>query len=122
MKFNHGVAVTTGVVLTATALIWAPLAAASPQSDFLDELNAVNATLPGKTARRHGRGGVAVGYATCAHLRSGVSVLDEMSAVEQAYPVQPGHALRQRGDDESMSGLRTLARPQLPTTMQSRTP
>jgi len=86
MKLNHVVAMPTGAVLTTTALIWAPLATASPQSNFLDELNTVNATLPDKTPADT----VAAGYATCAHLRSGVSVLDEMSAVEQTYQFSQG--------------------------------
>lgn len=33
---------------------------------------------------------VAAGYATCDHLRSGTSVLDEMSAVEQTYHFDQG--------------------------------
>jgi hypothetical protein len=86
MTLNHGVAVPAGVVLTATALIWAPLAAASPRSDFLDELTTVSATLPDTTPADT----VASGYATCTHPRSGVSVLDEMSAVEQTYRFSQG--------------------------------
>jgi len=60
-------------------------AMATPAS-FLDEITINNATLPGKTADEM----VAAGYATCDHLRSGVSVLDEMSAVEQAYQFNQG--------------------------------
>ncbi|HZQ34133.1 MAG TPA: DUF732 domain-containing protein [Mycobacterium sp.] len=76
----------TAVGLGAAALLGAPAAVASPESQFLDEITTVNATLPGKTPPEM----VAAGYATCDHLRSGTSVLDEMSAVEQTYHFDQG--------------------------------
>lgn len=66
--------------------IRAPVAVATPEGQFLDELTADNATLPEKTSGEM----VAAGYATCAHLRSGTSVLDEMSAVERTYRFSQG--------------------------------
>ena len=56
------------------------------QAQFLDEITINHATLPGKTSDEM----VAAGYATCDHLRSGVSVLDEMNAVEQTYHFNQG--------------------------------
>ena len=43
-------------------------------------------SLPGKTAQQT----VDAGYATCAELKGGVSVLDEMSAVEAKYQFAQG--------------------------------
>lgn len=77
-------------VVAATALAVAALggtvatAAAdtgSAEVAFLEEIGINNATLPGKTADEM----VVAGYQVCGHLRAGGSVLDEMSAVEQAY-------------------------------------
>jgi hypothetical protein len=55
-------------------------------SPFLDELSALNISLPGKTPAET----LAAGNATCADLKSGVSVLDEMSAVENRYGFNQG--------------------------------
>ncbi|MET8650912.1 DUF732 domain-containing protein [Nocardia aurea] len=51
------------------------------QVAFVDEISLNNATLPGKSADEM----IIAGYATCDHLRAGVSVLDEISAVERDY-------------------------------------
>jgi hypothetical protein len=74
------------LTITATALICAPVACATPESQFLDELGTINALLPGKTPDQN----VAAGYASCAELKSGTSVLDEMSAVEAKYGFSQG--------------------------------
>ena len=64
----------------------APVAAASGEGQFIEQLALTNATLPGKTPGEM----IAAGYATCDHLRGGTSVLDEMSAVEAAYQFNQG--------------------------------
>ncbi|MFF0545748.1 DUF732 domain-containing protein [Nocardia thailandica] len=51
------------------------------ETAFLDEISLNNATLPGRSAEEM----VTAGYASCNHLRAGVSVLDEISAVERSY-------------------------------------
>jgi hypothetical protein len=73
------------IAMTVAPLIWAPAAAASP-AQFLDEIMTNNATLPVKTPEEM----VAAGYAACADLRSGASVLDEMSAMEKRYRFNQG--------------------------------
>jgi hypothetical protein len=71
----------------AAALVCAPIAAATTAEDqFLDELNTLNVTLPDKAPNDV----IAAGYTTCADLRRGTSVLDEMSAVEQMYHFNQG--------------------------------
>lgn len=74
------------VALTAAALGLAPVAAASPESQFLDELTTDNVWLPNETPAEV----IAAGYLSCAHLRSNPSVLDEITAVEQAYQFDQG--------------------------------
>jgi hypothetical protein len=64
----------------ATILICAPSAAADTGT-FLEELHTNNVWLPDKNAGEV----VDAGYRTCADLRGGVSVLDEMSRVEELY-------------------------------------
>jgi hypothetical protein len=61
-------------------------ATSSDASPFLDQLRANNVSLPGKTPAET----LAAGNAACADLRSGVSVLDEMSAVEKRYGFNQG--------------------------------
>jgi hypothetical protein len=56
------------------------------EASFLEEIRINDAALPGKSAKEL----VAAGYATCEHLRGGVSVLDETSAVEQTYHFDQG--------------------------------
>ena len=73
------------VVACAATLAWAPAAAASPDS-FLSELATNGVSLPGLTPSQT----VAAGYEACAALKSGTSVLDEMSAVEQKYGFSQG--------------------------------
>ena len=69
------------------AVVPAGTSAASPDaSPFLDELRTNNVSLPGKTPAET----IAAGNATCADLKSGVSVLDEMSAVEKRYGFNQG--------------------------------
>lgn len=56
------------------------------EATFFDEISLNNATLPGKSAAEM----ITAGYATCNHLRAGVSVLDEISAVERDYQFGQG--------------------------------
>ncbi len=56
------------------------------EASFLEEIKINDATLPGKSAKEM----VAAGHATCEHLRGGVSVLDETTAVEQTYQFDHG--------------------------------
>lgn len=58
----------------------------SAEAAFVDEISLNNATLPGKTAAEM----ITAGYATCDHLRGGVTVLDEISVVERAYRFSQG--------------------------------
>jgi hypothetical protein len=71
---------------TVVVLMSAPDAGATGDGSFLDELSTNHVSLPGKTSAEV----VAAGYATCNHLRSGTSVLDEMDAVEKAYHMDQG--------------------------------
>lgn len=73
------------LALAAGAVAFSPVASADPAS-FLDELGWNQVSLPGKTPQQT----VEAGYATCADLRGGVSVLDEMSAVEAKYGFAQG--------------------------------
>ncbi|MFC6010799.1 DUF732 domain-containing protein [Nocardia lasii] len=54
------------------------------EASFLDEITTNEATLPGKSSKEM----VAAGHATCEHLRGGVSVLDETTAVERTYGIE----------------------------------
>ncbi len=74
------------LALAAVALASAPIATASPESQFLDELTIDGALLPDKTPDEV----IAAGYQTCEHLRSNPDVIDEMSAVEQTYQFDQG--------------------------------
>jgi hypothetical protein len=74
------------LALAAAALAAAPIAAAEPSDAFLDELGWNNVALPGVNAADT----VAAGYHACDQLRSGTSVLDEMSAVESLYKLPMG--------------------------------
>jgi hypothetical protein len=74
------------IALAAAALCAAPIAAAAPSDAFLDELGWNNVALPGVTPADT----VAAGYQTCDQLRTGTSVLDEMSAVESQYKLPMG--------------------------------
>lgn len=67
------------------ALVLSP-AASADSTAFLDEITTNHATLPGKTPAEM----VAAGNGVCSDLRSGVSVLDEMSAVESKYNFSQG--------------------------------
>ena len=58
----------------------------SAAAQFLDEITINNATLPQKSADEM----VAAGYATCADLSRGVSVLDEIDTVQQKYQFDQG--------------------------------
>lgn len=73
------------LALTAAAVALSPVASADPAS-FLEELGWTGASLPGKTPQQV----IDAGYATCADLKGGVSVLDEMSAVEAKYQFAQG--------------------------------
>jgi Protein of unknown function (DUF732) len=85
MKPNLRILMVAAGASIVAAIVCAPAAAASPES-FLDELHINNVWLPNKTPGEV----VGAGYATCGHLRGGTSVLDEMSAVEQAYNFNQG--------------------------------
>ncbi len=74
------------LALTAAALGLAPIASASPEDSFMDELRTTNAAPPDMEYREI----VSAGYETCSELRSGASVLDEMSAVENQYHFNQG--------------------------------
>jgi hypothetical protein len=74
------------LALAAAALFAAPIAAAEPRDAFLDELGWNNVVLPGVNTADT----VAAGYHACDQLRSGTSVLDEMSAVESTYKLPMG--------------------------------
>ncbi|MFJ1455200.1 DUF732 domain-containing protein [Nocardia sp. N2S4-5] len=56
------------------------------EAAFVDEITLNNATLPGRSTAEM----ITAGHATCDHLRAGVSVLDEESAVERAYQFSQG--------------------------------
>lgn len=86
MNSNLRIAALAAGAVSAAALACAPIAAATAEDQFLDELNTLNITLPGKTPSDV----IAAGYTTCADLRSGTSVLDEMSAVEHTYHFTQG--------------------------------
>lgn len=73
------------LALAAAAVAFSPVASADPAS-FLDELGWNQVSLPAKTPQQV----VDAGYATCADLKGGVSVLDEMSAVEAKYGFNQG--------------------------------
>jgi hypothetical protein len=79
------IVVPSAAALLATAMVCAPTACAD-EGSFLSELSINGALLPGKTDREV----VTAGYQTCGELRSGTSVLDEMSAVEQRYNFSQG--------------------------------
>ena len=66
--------------LAVLAVVWAPSAAADPNS-FLDELQTNNVHLPNKTPAQT----IVAGNQVCSDLRGGASVLDEMTKVEQRY-------------------------------------
>ena len=86
MISNLRIAALVAGAVSAAALACAPIAAATGEDQFLDELNTLNVTLPGKTPSEV----IAAGHTTCAELRSGTSVLDEMSAVEHTYQFTRG--------------------------------
>lgn len=85
MKSKIGIVAPAAAALTAAALAWAPFALASSDS-FLDELATNGVSLPGMTPSQT----VAAGYEACSALKSGTSILDEMSAVEQKYGISQG--------------------------------
>jgi hypothetical protein len=77
--------VSSAVACVTTAVILAPAAAADVGS-FIDELSINGALPPLKTNAEV----IAAGYQACSELRSGTSVLDEMTAVEQRYNFSQG--------------------------------
>ena len=79
------VLVCSAVGCISTAVVLAPAATADAGS-FLDELSINGALIPGKTNAEV----IAAGNQTCSELRSGTSVLDEMSVVEQRYNFSQG--------------------------------
>src|SRR5882757_7772403 len=82
-RFGIGTAVSMAAV--AAALTLTPVAVAG-SNEFLEELNINQVWLPSKTPEEV----IGAGYATCAHLRSGTTVLDEMAAVERVYGFNQG--------------------------------
>ena len=86
MKPKLGIVAPATLALAAATLAFAPVAAAAPADQFLDELKTLNISLPGKTASET----VSAGYEACSALRNGTSVLDEMSAVEKKYNFSQG--------------------------------
>jgi hypothetical protein len=76
----------TAVAATTAALVCAPIAAADDQGNFMNELSTNGAKPPNMGYRQI----VSAGYQTCSELRSGTSVLDEMTAVENRYHFNQG--------------------------------
>lgn len=72
-------------IAAAGAMLMTPTATATPGS-FLEEISINGATLPNKTPDQM----VAAGYGVCSDLRGGVTVLDEMTAVEKTYAFTQG--------------------------------
>jgi Protein of unknown function (DUF732) len=85
MSSNLGILTLLAGALSAAALAFAPVAAASPES-FIDELNTNKVWLPQKTPEEV----IGAGYETCSDLTGGTPVLDEMTAVEQRYNFDQG--------------------------------
>jgi hypothetical protein len=85
MRLNMRTLLPATLALAAGMMICAPVAAADP-AGFLEELTINNVWLPGKNADEV----IDAGYATCADLRNGVSVLDAMSNVESLYQFDQG--------------------------------
>ena len=56
------------------------------EASFIEEISINNATLPGKSTVEM----IAAGYATCADLRGGASILDEVTVLEQTYHFDQG--------------------------------
>lgn len=72
-----------------SAVIGSAAATADPgtaEAAFVDEISLNNATLPGRSTAEM----ITAGYLTCDHLRAGVPVLEEISAVERAYQFGQG--------------------------------
>lgn len=86
MSITRRIGIPVALVLTAAALGFAPIASASPEDSFMDELRSTNAQPPNMQYREI----VSAGYQTCSDLRSGTSVLDEMTAVENTYHFNQG--------------------------------
>jgi hypothetical protein len=86
MNSNLRIVALAASAASVAALACAPIAAANGEDKFLDELNSLNIALPGKTPPDV----IAAGHTTCGELRSGTSVLDEMSAVESRYHFDQG--------------------------------
>lgn len=86
MSITRRVGIPGALALTAAALGFAPIASASPEAGFMDELATTNAAPPNMEYGQI----VSAGYQTCNELRSGTSVLDEMSAVENTYHFNQG--------------------------------
>ena len=80
MKSSLKMLAPAALAVAAAAVAFAPAAAATPES-FLDEININNAAIPGFTPDQN----IGAGYEACGKLRGGATVLDEMTAVEQAY-------------------------------------
>lgn len=74
------------IALAASALAVAPVASAEPRDVFLDELATLNVFIPGANQADT----VAAGYQVCDDLRTGTSVLDEMSAAEEIFQLPSG--------------------------------
>jgi hypothetical protein len=79
-------ALAVAALSVAAALVNAPAASAAPRDTFLDELAALNIPLIGGNQADT----VGAGLHVCDQLRSGASVLDEMSAAEQMFQLLPG--------------------------------
>jgi hypothetical protein len=86
MSITRPIGIPAALALTAAALAFAPIAYASPEDSFMDELRTINAQPPNMGYREI----VSAGYQTCSELRSGTSVLEEMSAVEKTYHFNQG--------------------------------
>lgn len=86
MSTTRRIGIPAALALTAAALGFAPIASAGPEDSFMDQLSVTNAEPPNMEYPQI----VSAGYQTCSELRSGTSVLDEMSAVENTYHFNQG--------------------------------
>ena len=86
MALNRMALGSVALAVALAALAAAPVASAAPRDVFLDELATLNIPLiAGNQADT-----VGAGYHVCDQLRSGVSVLDEMTAAEQEFQLASG--------------------------------
>ncbi|TRW77840.1 DUF732 domain-containing protein [Mycolicibacterium sp. 018/SC-01/001] len=79
-------ALAAAVIACGAGLLMVSPTALADAGTFVEELTINNVWLPGKNTAEV----IDAGYRTCGDLRSGVSVLDEMSRVENMYQFGQG--------------------------------